>query len=106
MMRPFFDQPIQLGPIWWFSVFLSIRTTLAGSSLLYDLDTLQTRRSPSAVCTASMSDFWRDEEACQAKLTMEDGPLLVLRLCRMVKRGCRVAIRRDPFWYLGRANAG
>jgi hypothetical protein len=48
-MRPFFDQPIQLGPGRKFSVRLSILTTFAGSSLLYDLETLQTRKSPSFV---------------------------------------------------------
>jgi len=33
-MRPFLDQPIQLGPSIKFSVRLRILTTLAGSSLL------------------------------------------------------------------------
>lgn len=80
MMRPFFDHAIQLGPVIWFSVRLNILTTLAGSSLLYDFETLQTRRSPSWVWTASMSDFCRDEEACQFKVTMGEGALEVVRL--------------------------
>jgi len=66
---------------------------------------LHTRRSPSLVCTASMSDFWRDEDACQAKFTIGEGPLDVLRLWRIVKRGCSVATRREPFWYLLRKSA-
>lgn len=82
-MRPFLDHPIQLGPFWKLSVRFSILTTLAGSSLVEDFATLQTRRSPSLVCTANMSDFWRGEEACQAKLTMGDGALEVLKLCRI-----------------------
>lgn len=96
-MRPFFDQPIQLGPATKFSLRRSIRTTLAGSSALYDFATLQTRRSPSWVCTASMSDFCREDDACQESVTMGDGPLDVVKLCRMVKRGWRVAINREPF---------
>jgi hypothetical protein len=31
---------------------------------------------------------------------MAEGPLDVLRLCKIVKRGCRVAISNEPFWYL------
>src|SRR4051794_39896240 len=100
MMRPFFDQPIQLGPVTTLSLLRSIRTTLAGSLTLYDLGTLQTLRSPSCVCTANMSDFCLDDEACHTSVTMGDGPLDVVRLCRIVNRGCSVAIRREPFWYL------
>lgn len=96
-MRPFLDQPIQLGPSMEISVFFRFRTTFAGSSGLNFLATLQTRRSPSRIWTESMSDFCRDDEACHAKLTMGDGPLEVVRLCRIVKRGCRVAIKREPF---------
>ena len=96
-MRPFLDQPIQLGPDRKFSVLRRTLTILAGSSALYDLVTLQTRRSPSWVCTANMSDFCRDDEACQARVTIGEGPLEVVRLCNMVKRGCNVATRREPF---------
>jgi hypothetical protein len=43
-----------------------------------------------------MSDFWRDDEACHANVTIGDGPLEVLRLCRMVNLGCNAAIKSDP----------
>lgn len=99
-MRPFFDQAIQFGPDRKFSLFFRILTTLAGSTLLYGLATLQTRRSPSLVCTANMSDFWRDDEACHDTVTIGDGALEVLRLCKIVNLGCSVAIKSDPFWYL------
>jgi len=71
---------------------------LAGSSLVYALDTLQTRRSPSLVCTANISDFDREDEACHDRVTIGDGPLDVVRLCRMVNLGWRVAIKSEPFW--------
>lgn len=58
---------------------------------------LQTRRSPSCVWVASISDFWRDEDACQAKVTIGDGPLEVVRLWRIVNLGCKAAIRSEPF---------
>lgn len=67
------------------------------SLLVGDLAMLQTRRSPSFVCVASMSDFWREEEACHANVTMEDGPLDVVKLWRIVNLGCRAAIRSEPF---------
>lgn len=47
-----------------------------------------------------MSDFCRDDDACQFSVTIGDGPLDVVRLCKMVNRGCSVAISREPFWYL------
>lgn len=47
-----------------------------------------------------MSDFCRDEEACQFKVTIGEGPREVVRLCKMVNLGCSVAISREPFWYL------
>lgn len=96
-MRPFLDQPIQLGPFWYTSDFLRIRTILAGSSLLYDLDTLHTLRSPSFVWTASISAFCLDDDACHDSVTIGDGARFVLRLCNIVKRGCKVAIKSDPF---------
>src|SRR6478609_4466467 len=97
-MRPFLDHPIQLGPFMEISAFLRFRTTFAGSSALYFFATLQTRKSPSRIWTASMSDFCRDEEACHARFTIGDGPLEVVRLCKIVKRGCKVATNREPFW--------
>jgi hypothetical protein len=57
---------------------------------------LQTRRSPSFVCVANISDFWRDEEACHANVTIGEGPLEVVKLWRIVNLGCRAAISRDP----------
>jgi len=45
-----------------------------------------------------MSDFWRDDEACHAKVTMGDGPRDVVKLCKMVNLGWSVAINSEPFW--------
>lgn len=59
---------------------------------------LQTLRSPSAVCVASMSDFCFDEDACQANDTIGDGPLDVVKVCKMANVGCRLAMRMEPFW--------
>jgi hypothetical protein len=44
-----------------------------------------------------MSDFCFEDDACQASVTIGDGPLEVVKLCRMVKRGCNVAIKSEPF---------
>lgn len=96
MTRPFLDQPIQLDPFSRASALRKMRTTLAGSSKLYAFDTLQTLKSPSCFWTASISDFCRDEEACQERLMTGEGPLEVVKLCRILKRGCKVAIRSDP----------
>lgn len=79
-MRPFFDHPNQFAPVWKLSDRLRTRTTFAVSLLVGDLATLQTRKSPSFVWAANMSDFCRDEEACHASVTMGDGPLEVVRL--------------------------
>lgn len=86
-MRPFFDQPIQLGPFRKLSFRFRIRTTFAGSLLLNDFATLHTLKSPSSVCTANMSDFWREDDACQARVTIGEGALEVLRLCSIVNLG-------------------
>ena len=96
-MRPFFDHPIQFGPSDRFSDLFKIRTTLAGSSTLYDFATLHTRKSPLYVCVDNMSDFWRDDDACHDNVTMGEGERDVVRLWRIVKRGCSVAMSRDPF---------
>ena len=45
---------------------------------------LHTRRSPSTVWAASMSDFCFDEEPCQANLLSGDGALFELRVCKIV----------------------
>jgi hypothetical protein len=45
-----------------------------------------------------MSDLDREDEACHDRVTIGDGPLDVVRLCRIVNLGWRVAIRSEPFW--------
>ena len=96
-MRPFFDQASQFGPGMAFSLLLRTRTTLTESLLEGDLAILQTRSSPSCVCVASISDFCREEEACHASVTIGDGALEVVKLCRIVNRGCSEAINMLPF---------
>lgn len=97
IMRPFFDQASQFGPAMKFSFLLSTRTILAASLLEGDFAMLQTRRSPSWVWVASMSDFCREEEACHARVTIGDGALEVVKLCSIVNRGCSEAINMLPF---------
>ena len=99
MIRPFFDQAIQFDPGSVDSLFFSDRMLL-GVSVPAGLPMLQTRRSPSALCTANMSDFCFDDEACHASPRMGDGALAVERVCKTVKEGKREAIRMDPFLYL------
>lgn len=86
-MRPFLDQASQFGPGMKFSLLFSTRTILAESLLEGDFAILQTRRSPSCVCVASISDFCREEEACHARVTIGDGALDVVKLCSIVNRG-------------------
>jgi hypothetical protein len=74
------DQPNQFGPVWKFSVRFRTLTTFAVSLLDGDFAILQTRRSPSFVWVANISDFWRDEEACHANVTIGEGPLEVVKL--------------------------
>lgn len=47
-----------------------------------------------------MSDFCRDDDACQLNETMGEGPLDVVKLCKIVNLGCKVAMSKEPFWYL------
>jgi hypothetical protein len=61
------------------------------------LATLQTRRSPSAVSVANISDFCFEDDACQASPTIADGPLEVVKVCKMVKAGRSVEMRIEPF---------
>lgn len=96
-MRPFLDHASQFGPGMAFSLLFKTRTTLAESLLEGDFAMLQTRRSPSCVCVASMSDFCREEEACHARVTIGDGALEVVKLCNIVNRGCSEAINKLPF---------
>jgi hypothetical protein len=96
-MRPFFDQASQFGPGIEFSLLFKTRTTLALSLLEGDFAMLQTRRSPSCVWVANISDFCLEDDACHAKVTIGEGALDVVRLCNIVNRGCNEAINRLPF---------
>jgi len=98
IMRPFFDQPSQFGPGRKRSLRFKILTTFAGSLLVWFFAMLQTRRSPSWVWVANMSDFCFEEEACHARVTIGDGLLEVVKLWMIVNRGCKVQIRIEPFW--------
>lgn len=69
------------------------------SVLLRPFGTLQTLRSPSAVCVASISVFCLDEDPCHARPVMRDGGLFVVKVCSIVKEGRRVAIRMEPLRY-------
>lgn len=71
-----------------------------GDSVDGCLATLQTNKSPSIVCDANISVFCLVEEACQESDITGDGPLMVVRVCRMVNVGRRVAIRIEPLRYL------
>lgn len=72
-----------------------------GGSLPGGFDILQTLKSPLAACVASISDFCFDDDACHASEVIGEGPRELVKVCRMVKMGRRVAIRMEPFWYLG-----
>ena len=99
MMRPFFDQEIHVLPgMNVGSGRLNTRMTL-GASAFGGFDTLHTRRSPSAVWVASISDFCLDEDACQLRESIGDGARLVISVCMIVKDGCRDASRIDPLLY-------
>lgn len=67
-----------------------------GASVCGTLGTLQTRKSPSDVCVASMSVFCLEEEPCHAKSVIREGDLVVFRVWSMVKDGCKVAIKMLP----------
>ena len=62
---------------------------------------LQTLRSPLAICTASMSDFCFELDACQASPTIGDGAIEVDRVCNIVNDGSKEAMSIDPLLYLG-----
>lgn len=72
---------------------------ILGGSVAGVFETLQTRKSPSEVCVASISVFCFEEDPCHASPVIGDGPLEVLRVCNMVN-GCSVAIRMEPLRYL------
>lgn len=67
-----------------------------GGSAAGGFATLQTLKSPSAVCIASMSDFCFVEDACHAKWAMGDGARGMGRVCRMVNAGRRETSSMDP----------
>ena len=73
---------------------------MLGESPYADFGMLQTLKSPSAVCAASMSDFCFDEDPCQASLLSGEGALLELKVCKIVNAGCKFAIKIEPFMYL------
>lgn len=99
MIRPFLDQAIQLSPDSDVSVRLSTRM-IFGLSAVGGLATLQTLKSPSAVCMANMSDFCLVEDACHARSTIGDGARGTGRVCKMVKAGRRETSNIDPLRYL------
>lgn len=96
MIRPFLDHAIQWNPGSILSLLFKIRIVF-GASAVAGFATLHTRRSPSNVCVASMSDFCFEDEACQARLTIGEGDREVLRVCRIVKLGSRETMRMEPF---------
>jgi hypothetical protein len=49
------------------------------------------------VCAASISDFCFEDDPCHASLFSGEGARLVLKVCRIVKEGCSVAIKIEPF---------
>lgn len=100
-MRPFLDHDIQLLLDTMLSDLFRTRITL-GDSVVGGFDTLQTLRSPSAVCVASMSDFCFEDEACHVRCAMGDGPWDVVKVCRIVNVGCRAASNIEPLRYLGK----
>lgn len=95
-MRPFFDHANQHSPGVTLSDLLRIRITLGGS-VCGAFATLQTRRSPSAVCVASISDFCLDDDPCHDKAVIGEGALGDVSVCRIVKDGCSAAIMIEPF---------
>lgn len=96
---PFFDHAIQFTPGSTLSVLLRTRIVF-GVSAVGGLETLQTRRSPSDVCVANISDFCLADEVCHAKLTIGEGARAVVNVCKIVNAGCRATIKIEPFMYL------
>ena len=94
-IRPFFDHAAQFSPGSTLSLCFNTRI-IVGDADFAGLAMLHTRRSPSNVCVASISDFCFAEEACHARLTIGDGALEVVNVCNMVKVGCKDTIKIDP----------
>ena len=70
-----------------------------GTSPCCPFGTLHTRRSPSAVCVASMSVFCLEEDPCQARSVIRAGDRVVFSVCSIVKEGCNVAMSIEPLRY-------
>ena len=101
-IRPFLAQVIQLRPGKNLSDLFRTRIT-RGTSAEGGFATLQTRRSPSAVWVANMSDFCLVEDACHVRVAIGDGPREVDKVCRIVNDGVKPARRTDPLLYLPRS---
>lgn len=99
IILPFFDHASQFRPGSTLSLRFKIRIGF-GDSAVGGFETLHTRRSPSEVCVASMSDFCLVDDACHARLTMGEGARGVVKVCKMVKVGCSATIKMEPFKYL------
>ena len=94
-IRPFLDQAAQFKPGSVLSLCFKILIVF-GVSAVAGLATLQTRRSPSAVCVANISDFCFDDDACHAKVTIGEGARDVVKVWRIVKAGCNATISIEP----------
>lgn len=68
------------------SLLFKIRIVF-GVSAVGGFEILHTRRSPSEVWVASMSDFCLVEEACHDKFAIGEGARGVVSVCKMVKLG-------------------
>lgn len=99
IILPFLDQANQLSPDSTLSLLFRIRIVF-GVSAVGGFEILHTRRSPSEVCVANMSDFCLVEEACHAKFAIGEGARGVVSVCKIVNVGCRDTIRIEPFKYL------
>lgn len=76
---PFLDHPIHLGSAEFESDRFNTLIT-RGDSFPGGFDTLQTLKSPFEDWVASISDFCFDEDACQAKEIIGEGPREVVRV--------------------------
>ena len=95
-MRPFLDHAIQFNPGSTVSPRSRFRIAF-GTSAPAGFAILQTLKSPFAICTASISDFCFEDDACHASPVIGEGATEVVSVCRMVKDGNNEAIRIDPF---------
>lgn len=68
-----------------------------GTSAVGGLATLHTRKSPSKVCVASMSDFCFEDDVCHDRLAIGEGAREIVNVWRIVKLGFRETSRIEPF---------